>query len=92
VSYEPGAADTHARDSWVVTTTDGTSDNGATANAGYTQAGALSKIEYGLRAGSVYGVTPPTQVNFTAPENRTDISSDLTCASGAACGVHSARR
>ena len=33
-------------------------DNGTKATAGYTQAGVVSKIEYGLRAGSVYGVTP----------------------------------
>jgi RHS repeat-associated protein len=64
-------------------------DKGTTATAGYTQAGVLSKIEYGLRAGSVYGVTPAAQVNFSAPEDRTDVPADLTCASGAACSVQS---
>ncbi len=62
--------------------------NGTTANTSYTQAGALSKIEYGLRAGAVYSTAnPAAQVNFTSTETRTDIPSDLTCASGAACSV-----
>jgi RHS repeat-associated protein len=62
-------------------------DNGTTADSGYTQGGALSKIEYGLRAGAVYGTTPAAQVNFTSGTSRTDVPTDLTCASGAACDV-----
>jgi len=57
------------------------------AYASYTQAGALSKIEYGLRAGAVYGHTPAAQVNFTTAEDRTDVPTDLTCASGKTCAV-----
>ena len=34
-------------------------DNGTTGSAAYIQGGALSKIEYGLRAGEVYGRTHP---------------------------------
>ena len=64
-------------------------DNGTTANSAYTQAGALSKIEYGLRAGAVYGHTPAAQVNFTVGTSRTDIPTDLSCASGASCDVNS---
>jgi RHS repeat-associated protein len=68
-------------------------DNGTKATASYTQAGVVSKIEYGLRAGSVYGVTPAAEVNFTAPQTRTDIptgsSGDLACSSGASCDVQS---
>jgi RHS repeat-associated protein len=70
-------------------TNDYARDNGTTANSAYTQAGALSKIEYGLRAGAVYGHTPAAQVNFTAGTSRTDIPTDLTCASGASCDVNS---
>jgi RHS repeat-associated protein len=62
-------------------------DNGTTADASYTQAGALSKIEYGLRAGAVYGHTPAGQVNFTTTEDRTDVPTDLSCTSGSACDV-----
>ncbi len=66
-------------------------DNGTKATASYTQAGALSKIEYGLRAGSIYGVTPAGEVNFTTATDRTDVptgsSGDLACASGATCDV-----
>jgi RHS repeat-associated protein len=64
-------------------------DNGTTGTAAYTQAGALSKIEYGLRAGAVYGHTPAGQVSFTAGTARTDVPTDLTCASGASCDVNS---
>ncbi len=68
-------------------------DKGTTASAAYTQAGALSKIEYGLRAGSVYGATPAAQVTFTTATDRTDVpasgSGDLACSSGAACDVQS---
>ena len=68
-------------------------DNGTTGSAAYVQGGVLSKIEYGLRAGSIYGSTagtldtPAAQVTFTSAANRTDIPSDLACASGAACDV-----
>jgi len=66
-------------------------DNGTKATASYTQGGALSKIEYGLRAGAVYGATPAAQVNFTTATDRTDVptgsSADLACSSGATCDV-----
>ena len=66
-------------------------DNGTKATTSYTQGGALSKIEYGLRAGQVYGVTPAAEVNFTTVTDRTDVptgaSADLACASGATCDV-----
>jgi RHS repeat-associated protein len=61
----------------------------STATASYTQGGALSKIEYGLRAGSIYGVTPAAQVNFTSSTSRTDVPADLACSSGATCNVGS---
>jgi len=71
-------------------------DNGTTATASYTQGAALKSIDYGLRAGSVYGATPAAEVNFTAPETRTDIptstangDTDLACAHNAACTVAS---
>jgi RHS repeat-associated protein len=64
-------------------------DNGTTANGAYTQGGALSKIEYGLRAGAVYGTTPAAEVTFTSGTSRTDVPSDLACASGASCDVNS---
>jgi RHS repeat-associated protein len=73
-------------------------DEGTTAPkaSAYTQASTLTTIEYGLRAGAVYGTTPAAEVNFTAPESRTDIptstangATDLACASGAACTVTS---
>src|ERR1700733_10325221 len=68
-------------------------DKGTTATASYIQAGALSKIEYGLRAGSVYGTTPAAQVTFTTATDRTDIptgsTNDLACSSGASCSVQS---
>jgi RHS repeat-associated protein len=67
-------------------------DNGTTATASYIQGGALSAIEYGLRAGSVYGVTPAAEVTFTTGTSRTDVptggtTGDLACSSGAACDV-----
>lgn len=66
-------------------------DKGTTATTSYIRAGALSKIEYGLRAGQVYGVTPAAEVNFTTATDRTDVptgsSADLECASGATCDV-----
>jgi RHS repeat-associated protein len=64
-------------------------DKGTTGTAAYTQAGALSKIEYGFRAGTVYSSTPAAEVNFTAGTSRTDIPSDLSCSSGATCNVQS---
>jgi RHS repeat-associated protein len=62
-------------------------DNGTTANSSYVQAGALSSIEYGLRAGAVYGVTPAAKVTFTTGQSRTDIPSDLSCTNGSTCEV-----
>jgi RHS repeat-associated protein len=67
-------------------------DNGSTATASYVQGGALSKIEYGLRAGGVYGATPAAQVTFSTATSRTDVptssgTGDLACSSGAACDV-----
>jgi RHS repeat-associated protein len=70
-------------------TNDYARDNGTTADASYVQGGALSKIEYGLRAGSVYGSTPAAEVNFTVGTSRTDIPSDLACTSGDSCDVTS---
>jgi RHS repeat-associated protein len=70
-------------------------DGATTATASYTQAGALSQIQYGLRAGAVYGVTPAAEVNFTTATGRTDIPTstaeggDLACSSGASCDVQS---
>lgn len=64
-------------------------DNGTTATAGYNQAGALSQIWYGLRAGQVYGVTPAAEVQFATSTSRTDVPTDLSCASGASCAVQS---
>jgi RHS repeat-associated protein len=58
-----------------------------TANASYTQAGALATIEYGLRAGAVYGHTPAGQVTFKTAEDRTDVPTDLSCSNGASCQV-----
>ena len=61
---------------------------GSTATGQYTQGGTLAKIEYGLRAGAVYGVTPAAQVSFTTSSTvRADAPTDLACASGAACTV-----
>jgi RHS repeat-associated protein len=70
-------------------------DKASTATASYDQAGALSEIDYGLRAGSVYSTTPAAEVKFTTATDRTDIPTstanggDLACASGAACDVQS---
>ena len=58
-----------------------------TANAAYQQGGTLSRIEYGLRAGAVYGHTPAAQVTFTTAADRTDVPKDLTCANGQSCDV-----
>ncbi|MGD0603158.1 MAG: RHS repeat-associated core domain-containing protein [Streptosporangiaceae bacterium] len=63
-------------------------DDGTTGSAAYTQGGTLAKIEYGLRAGDIYGYTPAAQVIFTTSSTtRTDAPTDLTCAQGAACSV-----
>jgi RHS repeat-associated protein len=67
-------------------------DNGTTATATYVRAGALSKIEYGLRAGQVYGTNKAAaEVDFTSVTTRTDVptgtTGDLACSSGAACDV-----
>src|SRR5216683_3320172 len=65
-------------------------NDGTTVSAAYIQAGALSQISYGLRAGSVYGVTPGGEVTFSAYTNRGgDTPTDLSCVSGAACAVWS---
>jgi RHS repeat-associated protein len=63
--------------------------NGTTGTGAYTQGGVLAKIEYGLRAGQVYGSTPAAQVTFTSAIGRADAPTDLTCASGAACAITS---
>jgi RHS repeat-associated protein len=64
--------------------------NGSTGTGAYTQGGTLAKIEYGLRAGSVYGSTPAARVTFsTSPAARADAPTDLACAQNAACTVTS---
>ena len=65
-------------------------DNGTTGTGQYIQGGTLAKIEYGLRAGSIYTQTPAAQVNFTTSSSRQDAPTDLTCGSGAACAVTAA--
>ena len=65
-------------------------NNGSTGNGAYTQGGALAKIEYGLRDGSVYSSTPAAQVTFTTSSTvRADAPTDLTCAQNVACAVTS---
>jgi len=64
-------------------------DNGTTGSAAYTRGGVLAKIEYGLRAGSIYGFTPAAQVNFSVSTSRQDAPDDLACSSGAACSLTS---
>jgi RHS repeat-associated protein len=65
-------------------------NNGSTGTGAYTQGGTLAKIEYGLRAGAVYGTTPAAQVNFTTSSTvRADAPTDLACAQNAACTVTS---
>jgi RHS repeat-associated protein len=62
--------------------------NGSTGTGQYTQGGTLAKIEYGLRAGSVYTSTPGAQVTFTTSSTvRQDAPTDLTCAKNASCSV-----
>jgi RHS repeat-associated protein len=63
--------------------------NGTTANGQYVQGGVLSRIEYGIRDGSVYGTTPAAQVTFTTSSARQDAPDDLACAAGASCTVTS---
>jgi RHS repeat-associated protein len=62
--------------------------NGTTANGTYTQGGALTKIEYGFRAGQAYTSTPAGQVNFTST-TRQDAPTDLACTTGTACAINS---
>ena len=62
-------------------------DNGTTADATYTRGGELTKIEYGLRAGSEYSETPAAEVTFTTTSGRSDAPTDLSCTSGATCDV-----
>ena len=64
-------------------------DGATTGTASYTRGGVPAKIEYGLRAGAVYGATPAGQVNFTTSAVRTDVPGDLSCSSGATCNVGS---
>jgi RHS repeat-associated protein len=65
-------------------------NNGTTGTGQYTQGGTLAKIEYGLRAGSVYGSAPAAQVTFTlGTAVRADAPTDLACAQNAACTVTS---
>jgi YD repeat-containing protein len=59
--------------------------NGTTGTGEYTQGGTLARIEYGLRAGDIYGYTPAAEVNFTSTAGRQDAPTDLTCTKGAAC-------
>jgi YD repeat-containing protein len=61
---------------------------GTVANGAYTQGGSLAKIEYGLRANSVYTQPPAAQVTFTTGSTvRQDAPTDLACAMGATCHV-----
>jgi RHS repeat-associated protein len=64
-------------------------DNGTKADATYTRGGELTKIEYGLRAGSEYSETPAAEVTFTTPGGRSDAPTDLSCTSGDTCDVMS---
>jgi RHS repeat-associated protein len=67
-------------------------DNATTGTAAYTQAGALSQIWYGFRAGSVYSGGKPAgagEVVFNTVTTRTDVPTDLTCTSGGNCSVNS---
>jgi RHS repeat-associated protein len=63
-------------------------DGGSKADGAYTQGGVLARIEYGLRAGSIYSQTPAGVVTFTSGTAREDAPADLACTSGAACSVH----
>jgi len=67
-------------------------DNATTGTAAYTQAGALSQIWYGFRAGSVYSGGKPAgagEVAFNTVTTRSDVPTDLTCTSGGKCSVNS---
>jgi YD repeat-containing protein len=64
-------------------------NNGTTGSASYVRGGVLSKIEYGLRATTIYSALPAAQVNFTTTTGRQDTPTDLVCSSGAACAVTS---
>jgi RHS repeat-associated protein len=67
--------------------------NGTTGSAAYQTGGDLTKIEYGLRSGSLFGsgagslAAPDGEVVFGVSGGRTDVPTDLSCSSGAACGV-----
>jgi len=63
-----------------------TTDNGSTATAAYTQAGALSKIRYGLRTSSFRHPRRP-EVNFTVAPRGPTSPLDLTGAANASCDV-----
>jgi RHS repeat-associated protein len=64
-------------------------DGGSVADEAYTQGGMLAKIEYGLRAGSIYSQTPAAVVTFTPSSTvRSDAPTDLACAQDTACAVN----
>jgi RHS repeat-associated protein len=60
-------------------------EEGTTGTGQYAQGGSLARIEYGLRAGDIYGYTPAAQVNFTVASGRQDAPTDLACSAGGAC-------
>jgi RHS repeat-associated protein len=60
-------------------------DEGTTGTGQYVQGGTLATIEYGLRAGDIYGYTPAAQVNFTVTAGRQDAPTDLSCTAGTEC-------
>jgi RHS repeat-associated protein len=73
-----------------------TSDTSSTtANDSYTKGGGISKIYYGLRAGTYYGSTAGTlataagEVAFGTSTARTDVPTDLACTSGSSCSQYS---
>jgi RHS repeat-associated protein len=63
--------------------------DGTTGTGEYTQGGTLARIEYGLRAGDIYGYTPAAEVSFTSTAGRQDAPTDLTCTEGVACALTS---
>jgi RHS repeat-associated protein len=70
-------------------TNDYARDNGTTADSPYTQAGALTKIEYGLQSNAIYAKNgAAAEVDFTVDTtSRTDVPTDLACSSGSSCNV-----
>jgi RHS repeat-associated protein len=60
--------------------------DGSKADTSYIRGGVLTKIDYGLRSDNAYA-SPTAEVTFDASAVRTDIPSDLECASGATCSV-----